>query len=135
MRHYYGLSLDNTLLWLGSVTIDEMADLITELYNEPGSHYRAAYLRDNPPTVNHQDDGKQYEADWLGHTQAAELLRLIYNLLAQYASGGKIDKTGLVGAPHMDDPNQHQMTLSEFAEWVKTAKFASAGLIPGLNHK
>lgn len=80
-------------MWTGDLAPARVLIRIQGLHSEPYSRYRAAYMRDHPPTISND------APSWLGWTQEAGMLAALTNVQLMKGSRKKLPQSALVKTP------------------------------------
>jgi hypothetical protein len=94
-------------VFTGRLSADYALDLIAGLISEPGSRWRAQWMREHPDEIG-KGDGLQF----LGFSQDSSLLLAIHNAIVSFA--GKAAKDAFLHPPTVKTARLFAKTIAEF---------------------
>jgi hypothetical protein len=81
LQQFYNINIED--VWSGKVSAAHVLDLVSGLWDEPWSRFRARVLRDHPPTAPETSTAPS----WLGWTPEVSRLTTIVDLVVTALSG------------------------------------------------
>lgn len=81
LQQFFGINIED--VWAGKISPSHVLDLVSGLWDEPWSRFRARVLRAHPPEVSATPEAPS----WLGWTPEVSRLTSIHDLIVSVTSG------------------------------------------------